>query len=134
MVCIYCGAKTHVINSRSQRRANQVWRRRECFDCRAVFTTEEVAQYHSAWSVKNTDNQLQPFSRDKLMLSLHKVCAHRPTATADAGSLTDTVIKKLAPHASDGVINRLAVIQAVQVALNRFDHVASVQYQALHKV
>jgi transcriptional regulator NrdR family protein len=133
MVCIYCGSDTKVTNSRPQKRSNQIWRRRECLQCHAVFTTGEVAQYDSAWRVKDANGNLQAFSRDKLFLSLHHVCQHRTTSLADAAGLTDTVIKKLAPHASDGIINRLNIIQAVQVSLNRFDQVASLQYQALHK-
>jgi transcriptional regulator NrdR family protein len=133
MVCIYCGSETKVTNSRHQKRNNQVWRRRECLQCRAVFTTNEVAQYDGAWRVHDQAGRLQPFSRDKLFLSLHQVCVHRGTAAQDAGGLTETVIKKLAPLAKDGTISRASIIQVVQVALNRFDQLASLQYQALHK-
>ncbi len=133
MVCIYCGSETKVTNSRSQKRNNQVWRRRECLQCQAVFTTGEVAQYDSAWRVKNASGKLETFSRDKLFLSLHHVCQHRTTSVKDAGDLADTVIKKLAPQLSNGTIDRLAIIRTAQIALNRFDQVASLQYQALHK-
>jgi transcriptional repressor NrdR len=133
MVCIYCGSDTKVTNSRPQKRNNQVWRRRECLRCQAVFTTEEVAQYNSAWRVKDPAGKLQDFNRDKLFLSLHHVCQHRPTATQDAAGLTDTVIKKLGQLPDDGIISVASIVRTVQVALNRFDQVASLQYQALHK-
>ena len=133
MVCIYCGSKTQVTNSRHQKRQNQVWRRRECLQCHAIFTTGEVAQYDSAWRVHGRDNKLQPFSRDKLFLSLQRVCAHRTNSIDDAAGLTDTVIKKLTAQARDGVISRSAIVQVAQVALNRFDQLASLQYSALHK-
>jgi transcriptional repressor NrdR len=132
MVCIYCGSDTKVANSRHQKRSNQVWRRRECLQCQAVFTTEEVAQYGSAWRVRNAAGKLEPFSRDRLFISLHRVCRHRPTTVADAAGLAETVITKLAATATDGVISRDALMTIVQVALNRFDRLASLQYQAQH--
>lgn len=133
MVCIYCGFKTQVTNSRPQKRQNQVWRRRECLQCEAVFTTEEVAQYGSAWQIRDCDGKLEPFSRDRLFISFYKVCGHRTTALGDADGLTDTVIKKLAGQTADGIINRATIVQTAQVALNRFDRLASLQYATSHK-
>jgi transcriptional regulator NrdR family protein len=75
---------------------------------------------------------VQPFSRDKLLLSLHKSCGHRQTALDDATGLTDTVINKLRVHAAEGTVSKRDIAQVVQVALNRFDKVASVSYQAYH--
>lgn len=133
MVCIHCGDKTQVINSRSQRRSNQVWRRRRCRQCSAVFTTEESVQYGGSWLVQGGPGDLQPFSRDKLLLSLYRSCQHRLTALADAGGLTDTIIKKAPAQVTDGVITRRLLAQTAQVALNRFDKAASVHYQAFHR-
>jgi transcriptional regulator NrdR family protein len=83
--------------------------------------------------VRSADGSLQPFVRDKLFLSLYKSCEHRPTALADAGALTETVIKKLMDQVADGVINVATIIQTAQVALNRFDKAASVHYAAFHR-
>lgn len=134
MVCIYCGNETHIINSRPQKRLNQVWRRRQCLICKSVFTTEEAVRYEAAWMVRVQEGHLQPFSRDKLFISLYESCEHRPTALVDAGALTDTVIKKLLSQVENGVIYRTHIIQAAQVALNRFDKAASVRYAAFHPV
>jgi transcriptional regulator NrdR family protein len=111
---------------------NQVWRRRECSKCKAVFTTEETAQYESAWSVRAKSGDLQPFLRDKLFLSLYKSCQHRKTASSDASALADTIIKKLVPQIKDGMIDRRLISQVAEVALNRFDKAASTHYQAFH--
>ncbi|MEK7059984.1 MAG: hypothetical protein AAB971_04490 [Patescibacteria group bacterium] len=132
MVCIHCGEETQVINSRPQKRLNQVWRRRKCLSCKAIFTTEEVAQYEASWAVRGADGALQAFNRDKLLLSLYKSCEHRQTALEDARALTNTIINKLRSQAKDGVIGRSTIVQVSQVALNRFDVVASVHYQAFH--
>lgn len=132
MVCIYCSEKTHVINSRSQKRMNQVWRRRECFACDAIFTTTESAQYETAWRVRSPQGAQEPFNRDKLLLSLYESCKHRKTALNDATALTETVIKKLLGQVIDGSLERRIIAQTAQVALNRFDKAASVHYAAFH--
>ena len=133
MVCVHCGHKTQVINSRPQRRTNQVWRRRLCIDCGALFSTTEAADYSALWAVKQPSGSLQPFSRDKLLLSLHRSCQHRSTAVADAASLADTIITKLRAQATGGHLSPRQIAQTAQVALNRFDAASSVHYQAMHK-
>ena len=132
MVCIHCGAETQVINSRHQKRNNNVWRRRKCLACQGVFTTEEAASISAAWLVTGPKGAIGPFSRDKLFLSLHKSLEHRKQPVSDAAALTDTVINKLRHGISDGSISSTSIKQAVIVALHRFDPVASTHYQAFH--
>jgi transcriptional repressor NrdR len=133
MVCIHCGHKTQVVNSRLQKRNNQVWRRRHCLQCGALFTTQEAALYGASWSVRGKDGSLQPFLRDKLLLSLYRSCQHRPQALRDAAGLADTVIKKIGSEVKAGAVEASIIAQAAQVALNRFDTAASTHYQAFHK-
>lgn len=133
MVCIQCGGETAVSNSRHQKRLNQVWRRRLCKTCGAVFTTEESASYSGSWAVLSPSGALLPFSRDKLLLSLHRSLQHRKSAVTDASALADTVIKKLSSVIKDGRLESQQITHAVQVALNRFDKAASVHYAAFHQ-
>ena len=134
MVCILCGSKTQVINSRPQKRLNQVWRRRQCLSCQTVFTSEESVNYGASWVIKVKNSGLQPFSRDKLFLSLYNSCRHRPTALSDASALTDTVVKRLLDVVDqNGGLEDSAIARTVQVALNRFDKAASSHYAAYHK-
>jgi transcriptional regulator NrdR family protein len=133
MVCVHCGSKTSVVNSRHQKRLNQVWRRRRCRGCSAVFSTEETATYSGAWTVQDASGGLQPFSRDKLLLSLHRSLQHRPDALSAAAALTDTVIKKLLTLVENGRLEAQQIKNTVQVALNRFDKAASTHYAAFHK-
>ena len=132
MVCLHCGAKTHVTNSRLQRRNQHIWRRRECLKCGAIFTTEESAVYGAAWTVQEHDGTYKPFSRDKLFMSLYKSCQHRETALADASDLADTIIRKLSGSVENGRLSARTIVQVAQVTLNRFDKAASVHYQAFH--
>lgn len=132
MVCVHCGYETKVVNSRHQSKSNQVWRRRQCTACGAVFTTQETVQHKLAWVVSD-GKRLQPFSRDKLFLSLHNSLQHRKTALSDADGLTETIISKLPGLIVDGSISRQAIARVAQVTLNRFDGAASAHYQAFHK-
>jgi transcriptional regulator NrdR family protein len=132
MVCVYCSSETQVINSRLQKRLNQVWRRRTCSNCGAIFSSHEMADYSAVWRVKQINGTHTPFERDKLFLSILESCKHRPTAIADAGALADTVTSKLRQATSDGIIPVKSIISTTQVALARFDAAASVHYLAFH--
>jgi transcriptional regulator NrdR family protein len=89
--------------------------------------------YEAEWAVISNTGALTPFTRDKLLLSLYESCKHRKSALSDAGALTDTIIKKLLPHAQHGRVSRTLIIQTAQVALNRFDTAASTHYTAYHQ-
>lgn len=98
-----------------------------------MFSTEESAQYGGSWTVRDASGSVEPFSRDKLFLSLYQSCQHRPAALSDAGGLADTVIRRLAPRVKAGTLASQVIAQTAQVALNRFDRAASTHYQAFHK-
>ncbi len=134
MVCYTCGGSTQVINSRPVRRSNQVWRRRVCTLCDTAVTTTETIDYAKSLRVpQSPTKQLMPFERDRLFISVYKSLGHRPTALTDAGGLTTTIIAKLAPRATAGVISREHIIEVTLVALNRFDKLAAQHYQAFHR-
>jgi transcriptional regulator NrdR family protein len=75
---------------------------------------------------------LEPFSRDKLFLSLYESCEHRKTALGDARGLAETIISKLSAHLVDGAVTSGEITRVAQVALNRFDKAASTHYRAFH--
>ena len=131
MVCIHCQSKTQVINSRHQKRSNQVWRRRRCINGH-VFTTQEATEISSVWLVSDRTGALRPFERDRLFMSLHNSLQHRTTAIRDAGALADTIMQQLVPEITNGVISSLSIRDAAQVALDRFDSAASTHYRAFH--
>lgn len=133
MVCLQCGGDTQIINSRLQKRANHVWRRRRCILCDAVFSTEEAPKLAQAWMVQDATGRLHPFSRDKLFISLFQSLQHRPTAISDAEGLAETVIKQLQLSALPSSFESRTIAHVCQVALNRFDKAASTHYQAFHR-
>lgn len=131
MQCIYCGSDTSVVNSRHQKRLNQVWRRRKCEACSAIFSTNEKPDLGLALSVRRTI-QLEPFTREKLLISVYDSLKHRPDSAQDAVALTDTIISKLQPLFTDGVIDRDNIVIIAHEVLARFDHAAATFYQAYH--
>jgi len=133
MVCLYCSGETQVVNSRPQKRTNQVWRRRKCSRCHAIFTTNELVDTSQALSLRRKTH-LEPFSRDTLLLSIYDSLRHRPTATTDATGLTSTVLTLVFPLATQAVLERDVLVEVTGQVLARFDKVASTHYQAFHTV
>jgi transcriptional regulator NrdR family protein len=130
MVCIYCGGKTKVGNSRSSGKTLSTWRRRQCLGCGTVFTTRERIDLENAVRVETASGRLEPFLRDKLLLSLHLSLSHRKTALSDATSLTDTIITVLAGLHTGGVLDIETLKEETRGTLARFDNAAGVYYRA----
>ena len=131
MVCIYCGSGTQVINSRHQKRVNQVWRRRKCIKCGAIFSTIESADTSQALSIQKK-NGLEPFSRDQLFISVYDSLRHRKTAQEDATALTATIMSTAIPLAEAGKLDRDVLTTVAATVLDRFDKVAATHYRAFH--
>lgn len=131
MVCIYCRSETNVINSRAQKRLNHVWRRRKCSACKSIFTTSEAPQLAVSVMVHKA-SRLEPFSRDKLFLSIYESSKHRTTALSDAQALTETVIGQVMPVITNGQVPAQEIARAVRKVLKNFDLAAHTHYAAFH--
>ena len=132
MVCPYCSSATEVINSRHQKRLNQVWRRRRCTACGSLITTHEMPDLGQSIRVRDTSGHLNPFSKTKLLLSLYDSCRHRPHPTEDAEALLQTVISHLMPKFKQGIVDTTTITDATVLILKRFDPAAATIYQAYH--
>jgi transcriptional regulator NrdR family protein len=133
MVCYYCGSSTSVINSRHQKRANRVWRRRKCDNCGNVITSLEAVDYAASISFRKSDGSLEPFSRDVLFLSVLDSLRHRKSAVTDATALTEAILARLPDCMNaQGAVVRNELATHVQTVLKRFDTPAGVHYQAYH--
>ena len=132
MVCIYCGGETKVVNSRHQKKTNQVWRRRRCLACQGVFTSYEGADLASSLVFRRNLAHLEPFQRDRLFLSIYEACRHRKTAETDARALTDTILAKLRGKIQDASVDRTQLVSVSSEVLKRFDRAACTAYLAFH--
>lgn len=133
MVCIYCGNETSVTNSRKQKRRNTIWRRRVCSGCKATVTTIESIDLENAIII-TSQKRHEPFSRDKLFISIYESCKHRNDAQTSATALTDTIITLLYPLITNASIARSDIIKTSTNVLLRYDKPASVYYKAFHPI
>lgn len=133
MNCLYCGHKTGVGNSRMQRRKNMVWRRRQCPNCQATFTTIESPDLSSSLVIARRGH-MQPFLRDELFTSLFLACGHRKRAIEDAAALTDTITSQLLKQQESGQVSREQLVMTAIRVLKAFDKAAATQYAAYHPV
>ena len=74
---------------------------------------------------------MQPFSRDKLCISLKDACTHRKTALEDASALTDTVLGQVLAL-NQPVIHVSQLCTIARQTLNRFDSISAAVYEAKH--
>jgi transcriptional regulator NrdR family protein len=81
---------------------------------------------------RGPDKPIEPFSRDKLFISVYEACRHRKTASEDARALTDTVVKQLVGAKHSATVRRHHVVTVTTGVLERFDRVAAIQYLAYH--
>ncbi|QQS20370.1 hypothetical protein IPL85_02915 [Candidatus Saccharibacteria bacterium] len=131
MVCIYCGSKTEVTNSRLQKRLNQTWRRRACSNCNTVFTTLEHPDLAASIVVRKPD-KTEPFCRDKLFISLVASLGHRSGAVVEAGALAGTIINQLLRTRPGALIEVRDIALETYAVLERYDAAAATHYSAYH--
>lgn len=132
MVCIYCKSATAVVNSRSSKRQIATWRRRQCQKCKAVFTTWEKPDLTASLRIQKGTGSVEPFIRDRLLLSIHSSVSHRKNALADAQGLTDTIINALLALPQQGLLQIAEVKSLTKNTLKRFDNAAYTYYTAHH--
>lgn len=129
MVCIYCGKKTKVTNSRPQARLNGIWRRRECTSCHALFTSAETVALTDVMRAKKRSGTLEHFERDKLFISIYRSTDHLPDAIKLSRELTDTVIGKLfRKKPMSPIIETSAISSVTAQTLKAFNAASSVRY------
>ena len=97
-----------------------MWRRRKCTECGAVYTTTELPDLSQAILVRRTMRGQENFSRDTLYISIYESLRHRPTAVADAGALTTTIITRLLA-ANTAMIDREHIVATATDVLEHFD-------------
>jgi transcriptional repressor NrdR len=130
MVCLYCSGKTHVFNSRRQARNNNVWRRRRCLSCGAVFTSVEAPDLTSSLSV-NRLGAYEPFQQDLLYSELLIALKGHKDRYIAARELSNSIMRNLIKDEGAAFTPR-QISQAVSKVLRRFDKQAYQRYAAEH--
>jgi transcriptional regulator NrdR family protein len=132
MVCIYCGGTTSVTNSRPQKRVNHTWRRRECSQCGAIFTSVESADLAANIRFRKSDGTIVPFSRDRLCFDITRALGHRADAISEGSALCETTIGLLFKSHSEAIVSAAEVAKTAVDVLQRFDTTAAVYFSAYH--
>jgi transcriptional repressor NrdR len=128
---MYCGGKTKVTNSRWQKRNNQVWRRRECLVCQAVFTSHEVFELESALSV-DRNGRISPFLPDLLLKEVMTALQDRKDVYTASREVLGTIVSKMLTLPQKPVFSPADISTAVSEVLKRFDRRAYLRYMADH--
>ncbi len=131
MVCVYCGAATQVINSRLQKRNNQVWRRRKCQKCHSIFTTHELPELEKIFQV-DKNGALVPFSADILFTEVLLALQDRKNCYSEARELTGTIISKLLHTSRDFILSAEQISRISAEVLKRFNRRGWLRYVAEH--
>ena len=128
MFCIYCGADTRVTNSRRQKRNNQIWRRRKCTDCGAIFTSHEALDLSTGFLVGS--EKPQPFVEDKLYSDLLDALKDHNDSYTAAREATYTVIGQLLKSSKKPQFSKEDISRAAAGVLERLDQRAYLRYRA----
>lgn len=131
MVCVYCGSDTEVTNSRIQKRSNQVWRRRQCKACRAIFTTHEAIDLSTTLLVAS-GGSATPFLPDKLYTELLLALQDHKAPYVAAREVTTTIINALVKLPDKPLYQTQQISQETAKVLKRFDRRAYLRYVAEH--
>jgi transcriptional repressor NrdR len=131
MVCLYCSNETKVTNSRLQKRNNQVWRRRQCLVCQAVFTTHEAVELESVLSVSQ-NGQFSPFMPDLLLKELTLALQDRQDVYTASREVLGTVVNRLLGLPQKPVFEPHDISKETSEVLKRFDKQAHLRYVADH--
>jgi transcriptional repressor NrdR len=131
MVCVYCGGEMKVTNSRLQKRNNQVWRRRQCLVCGAVFTTHEVLELESALKV-DWNGHFIGFQRDILLNELHHALQDKKDVYIASQELLSTIVRELLQQPQKPVFKKTDISSVTASVLKRFDRQAYLRYVADH--
>lgn len=81
MQCPVCDSDSNVVDSRTSADGS-IRRRRVCTSCKRRFTTYERIGSPKLKVIKRSD-KTEPFSSDKLLRALTRVCRHRPAISED---------------------------------------------------
>ena len=129
MHCPHCGSDNdRVLDSRACDDGRAIRRRRECPECGARFSTQEVA----ILNIIKRSGATEPFSREKVIAGVRKACQGRPVSEDDLALLAQTVEDNLR-QTGQAEIEAQEVGLAILAPLRELDQVAYLRYASVYK-
>lgn len=134
MFCVNCfHPSTNVANSRPSKKQPSVWRRRRCPNCDTLFTTYERPSLADNKLVNYPDGHEEAFNPGKLIISIAKAFAHRPSEAAyNSFWLAQTVEDTLSSQKE--TLTPEEISAAAHETIRHFDELAAIQYAAQHNL
>lgn len=123
MQCPVCDSDSNVVDSRTTADGS-VRRRRMCTNCKRRFTTYERIGSPNLKVIKRSDKS-EPFSSEKLLIVLRRVCRHRPAVSEEV------LLRLVRAIEADLLDNRMKTISSGAIAtmvLARLKDVDSISY------
>jgi transcriptional repressor NrdR len=132
MRCPFCGHDdTQVKDSRPTEDNAAIRRRRFCTNCGARFTTFERVQLRELTVIK-TDDEKEPFDRDKLLRSMKIALRKRPVDDDRIEQVLNSLVRQL-ESLGDTEVTTSKIGELVMETLRTLDHVAYVRYASVYR-
>ena len=132
MRCPFCGNDdTQVKDSRPTEDNAAIRRRRICGNCGARFTTFERVQLRELTVVK-TNNDREPFDREKLLRSMRIALRKRPVEAERVDRVVNSIVRQLESSGETEIPSKQVGEMAMQ-ALSQLDPIAYIRYASVYR-
>jgi transcriptional repressor NrdR len=132
MRCPFCGNDdTQVKDSRPTEDNAAIRRRRICGNCGARFTTFERVQLRELTVVK-TNNDREPFDREKLLRSMRIALRKRPVEVERVERVVNSIVRQLESSGETEFPSKQVGEMAMQ-ALSQLDPIAYIRYASVYR-
>jgi len=131
MKCPFCsGITDRVVDSRENKEAQSIRRRRECLSCKRRYTTYERVD-EIPYMVVKKDGRRELFDRQKVLAGLMRACEKRPVSMNQLEEIVNEIESK-AIDSPDREISSGAMGEMVMNRLRDLDKVAYVRFASVY--
>lgn len=132
MKCPFCSYHDHrVLDTRMQKENTLIRRRRECFQCKGRFTTQETVIQHYPF-IQKKDDRREPFDKEKISRGIQAACHKRSISLSTMETIVERVSKKLLDLGEKEVPSSW-IGQQVMLELKKLDDVAYVRFASVYR-
>ena len=131
MNCPYCESESIRTLETRDSQNNTIRRRKECLNCGKRFTTYEYIETVELM-VRKTDDRLERFDLNKIVIGLQKACEKRPITMEQIRNLAERVRQDLMMRGK-GEVSSQEIGDLTAKYLKRLDHVAYVRFASVYR-
>jgi transcriptional repressor NrdR len=122
---------TRVIDTRMIEDGTAIRRRRMCEHCGFRFTTSEEIEILTLM-VRKADDSLQPYDREKLIMSMKLPLSKRPVSASQLKKVAHLIEQEIQSEAKNDTISSHHIGQIVTKYLKKLDKVAYIRYASVY--